>query len=63
MSKLKTLMTLIIDDRFPLLLPYKDHTLQGNYKGYRGAHIEPNWLLIDKLIRFERTSTPADLFR
>lgn len=66
MNKLKTLMTLLIDDKFPLPATYKDRPLQGNYKGYRDAHIEQDWLLIykitDDLLRFERTGTHSDLF-
>jgi mRNA interferase YafQ len=66
MDKLKTLMSLLMNDRLPLPAAYKDHPLQGNYRGYRDAHIEPDWLLIykltDELIRFERTGTHADLF-
>lgn len=66
MDKLKALMTLLISNSLPLPSVYKDHPLQGNYKGYRDAHIEPDWVLIykitDKLLRFERTGTHADLF-
>ncbi|MEC5317841.1 type II toxin-antitoxin system YafQ family toxin [Brenneria populi subsp. brevivirga] len=65
-SKLKALMTLLIEDKLPLPVEYKDHPLQGSYKGYRDAHIEPDWLLIYKLtddaLRFERTGTHSDLF-
>ncbi|MDR0807323.1 MAG: type II toxin-antitoxin system YafQ family toxin [Enterobacteriaceae bacterium] len=65
-AKLKTLMTLLMNNALPLPAIYKDHPLQGNYKGYRDAHIEPDWLLIykitDDLLRFERTGTHADLF-
>ncbi len=25
---------------------YRDHTLVGNYSGYRECHIEPDWLLV-----------------
>lgn len=25
---------------------YRDHTLAGNYTGFRECHIEPDWLLI-----------------
>lgn len=28
---------------------YKDHSLHGNYKGYRECHIVPDWLLIYKI--------------
>lgn len=66
MGKIKTLMSLLINDRLPLPAAYRDHPLQGNYNGYRDAHIEPDWLLIykmtDELLRFERTGTHADLF-
>ncbi|HGB5894173.1 TPA: type II toxin-antitoxin system YafQ family toxin [Salmonella enterica subsp. enterica serovar Kottbus] len=66
MTRLKALMTLLINNELPLPEAYKDHPLHGNYKGYRDAHIEPDWLLIykitDDLLRFERTGTHADLF-
>lgn len=47
---------------------YKDHPLQGNFKGCRECHIEPDWLLIykisgDSLILYlMRTGTHSDLF-
>lgn len=28
---------------------YLDHSLSGNYAGYRECHIEPDWLLIYKI--------------
>ncbi|MBC5792272.1 mRNA interferase YafQ [Providencia alcalifaciens] len=66
MTKLKILMTLLIEDKLPLPATYKDHPLQGNYKDYRDAHIAPDWLLIykitDDVLRFERTGTHSDLF-
>ena len=47
---------------------YKDHSLSGNYAGYRECHITPDWLLIYKiendiltLVLF-RTGTHSDLF-
>lgn len=67
MAKLKTLITLLIEDKLPLPAVYKDHPLQGDHKGYRDAHIEPDWLLIYKIsdtkLRFERTGTHSDLFK
>ena len=48
---------------------YKDHQLSGNYTGYRECHIEPDWLLIYKIINNElslvltRTASHSDLFR
>ncbi|CNK75983.1 mRNA interferase YafQ [Yersinia frederiksenii] len=66
MNKLKVIMTLLINDKLPLPVVYKDHQLQDNYKGYRDAHIEPDWLIIykitDDLLRFERTGSHSDLF-
>ena len=62
MNKLKYLMTLLINNALPLPAVYKDHPR----KGYRDAHVEPDWILIykltDKLLRFERTGTHAALF-
>lgn len=48
---------------------YKDHALNGNYKGCRECHIQPDWLLIylvenDILtLTLVDTGTHADLFR
>lgn len=39
------LMQLLLEDKLPLPQEYQDHPLQENYKGYRDAHIEPDWLL------------------
>jgi mRNA interferase YafQ len=45
---------------------YKDHPLKGDWKGYRDAHIEPDWLLIYRVVGDElhlvRTGSHADLF-
>ena len=46
----------------------KDHPLIGNWHNHRELHIEPDWLLIYKLIQMEkvvvfvRTGSHADLF-
>ena len=51
-----------------LPLKYRDHTLVGNYRGFRECHIEPDWLLIytisnEKLILTAvRTGSHSDLF-
>ncbi len=64
-SKLKTLMTLLIEEK---LIPpeYKDHPLKGNWTHHRDSHIEPDWLLIYKIdgddLYFVRTGTHADIF-
>ena len=52
------------------LLPakYKDHSLSGRYAGYRGCHIQPDWLLIylidnGRLVLYLLdTGTHSDLF-
>lgn len=65
MGKLKTLLTLLIEG-LPLPAVYLDHPLKGGWRGFRDAHIEPDWLLIYKidgdLVHFERTGRQADLF-
>ncbi|HAT1824499.1 TPA: type II toxin-antitoxin system mRNA interferase toxin, RelE/StbE family [Legionella pneumophila] len=45
-----------------------DHSLCGNWKGYRECHISPDWLLIYKsdeqlkLLRLARTASHSELF-
>jgi len=50
-----------------LPLKFYDHSLKGNWLGYRDCHIEPDWLLIYKLaeneVLLERTGTHSDIFR
>lgn len=47
---------------------YHDHSLSGNYAGYRECHITPDWLLIYKveqnvlILTLTRTGTHSDLF-
>lgn len=47
---------------------YNDHNLVGNWAGYRECHIEPDWLLIYRIVKDElelhltRTGTHGDLF-
>lgn len=46
----------------------KDHPLSGNWDGHRELHIEPDWLLIYKIVPkqktviFVRSGTHSDLF-
>ena len=46
---------------------YKDHKLQGNFEGCRECHLEPDWLLVYRVLSdevlFERTGTHSDLFK
>lgn len=57
-----------IANQDPLDEKYRDHSLSGDYKGFRECHIEPDWLLIyrtenDELELFLfRTGTHSDLF-
>ncbi|WP_336016540.1 type II toxin-antitoxin system YafQ family toxin [Fusobacterium polymorphum] len=47
---------------------YKDHSLIGNYKGYRECHIFPDWILIYKheedilVLILARTGSHSELF-
>ncbi len=55
----------------PLHPKNKDHSLSGNWNGYRECHITPDWLLIYKIIdgdcvqilRLSRTGSHSDLFK
>ena len=55
-------------DGIPLPEKNHDHTLHGDYEGYRECHITPDWLLIYvkdtdiKIISLSRTGTHSDLF-
>lgn len=51
-----------------LLKKYKDHPLQGNWRGYRECHVMPDLLLIYKFehdaltLTLVRTGSHSDLF-
>ena len=51
-----------------LPVEFRDHSLSGNYSGYRECHIQPDWLLVYKitenqlLLTLYRTGTHSDLF-
>lgn len=66
MAKLRTLLGLLIEQA-PLPESYQDHPLRGNWKGYRDVHIEPDWLLLYRVVNDElhlaRTGSHSDLFR
>ena len=65
MDKLRVLLHLLIQEQ-PLPPAYLDHPLKGSWKGHRGAHIEPDWILVYRLagadLHLTRTGTHADLF-
>lgn len=65
LAKLRELLALLVAaQELPAI--YKDHPLKGDWKGYRDAHVEPDWLLIyriaDDELRLARTGSHSDLF-
>ncbi|HDL7933627.1 TPA: type II toxin-antitoxin system YafQ family toxin [Yersinia enterocolitica] len=65
MTKLKKLITLLVNqDEIPA--EYEDHQLQGNWMGYRDAHMEGDWILIYRVdeddLKLARTGTHQDIF-
>lgn len=67
LSELKNVTDMLQEGK-KLPVQYRDHTLTGDYKGYRECHINPDWLLIYKkkeviqVISLYRTGTHSDLF-
>ena len=65
LSKLKAVVDLLLAD-LRLSPKNRDHPLGGNWAGHRDCHIEPDWILIYKIledeIRLERTGSHSDLF-
>lgn len=66
MEKLKAALLLLIDQK-PLPERYKDHALQGDLKGTRDLHIEPDWVLLYRIsgsdLELVRTGSHSDLFK
>ncbi|MER8636055.1 MULTISPECIES: type II toxin-antitoxin system YafQ family toxin [unclassified Mesorhizobium] len=65
LGKLRELLGLLLaGDELPA--SYKDHSLKGDWKGFRDAHIEPDWLLIYRVagdeLQLARTGSHSDLF-
>ncbi len=66
-DRIKTVIRLLIEEK-PLGRTYRDHTLTGDFKDRRECHIEPDWLLVYKVDRkqktiiFERTGSHSDIF-
>ncbi len=65
LSKLRVLLALLIRQD-PLSARHLDHPLRGIWKGYREAHIEPDWLLIYRVegneLHLIRIGSHSDLF-
>lgn len=53
----------------PIPNEYYDHSLTGQYRGFRECHIEPDWLLVYRIEKEElelflfRTGSHSDLFK
>lgn len=66
LSALERVLDILLSGQ-PLAEKYRDHALQGNYKGFRECHIQPGWLLIyaidgnQLILTASRTGTHADL--
>ena len=68
-KELETVITLLAAEQ-PLPDKYRDHALTNsrNYKDMRECHIEPDWLLVYKvlketlILRLIRTGSHSDLF-
>jgi mRNA interferase YafQ len=58
----------LIQNQKPLPANLRDHFLKGNWNHHRECHVNPDWLLIYKIIASEntvvlvRTGSHADLF-
>ena len=58
----------LLANESPIPDKYRDHSLHGDYVGYRECHILPDWLLIYKkeidikILALYRTGTHSDLF-
>jgi len=67
LARLRAVVNMLANEQ-PLDLKYRDHSLSGNYSGFRECHIEPDWLLIYRIesdmleLFLFRTGTHADLF-
>ncbi|WP_143467308.1 type II toxin-antitoxin system YafQ family toxin, partial [Klebsiella pneumoniae] len=64
-DKLKTLIKLLVEEK-KIPPEYEDHPLQGDWRGFRDAHIEGDWILIYKVdgedLKLARTGTHQDVF-
>ena len=65
LQKLKEVLRCLAEEK-SLAVKNRDHSLSGDFAGYRECHIEPDWLLIYKLeegaVYLVRTGTHSDLF-
>jgi mRNA interferase YafQ len=67
LRKLKRLLALLTE-AVSLPASYADHPLKGRWAGHRDVHLEPDWIVIYRLLGedevvFERTWSHSDLFK
>lgn len=64
--RLTTIIEMLSED-MPLDTRYRDHSLTGNWKGYRECHLKPDLLLIyqleDKAVTLMRIGSHSTLFK
>lgn len=64
---LEAVLNTLLNEK-PLPKENKDHSLTGNYIGFRECHIQPDWLLIyavsntELILTASRAGTHSDLF-
>ena len=65
LSKMREAIRLLLEDR-SLPERYNDHALKGRWKEYRDLHLEPDWILIYKLVDntvvLARTGSHSEIF-
>ncbi len=65
-EKFKTAARLLLAHE-PLPPRYQDHPLKGGFNSWRDCHLEPDWILIDRVdatqVIFGRTGTHSEPFR
>ena len=65
LENMKDIMALLLEGK-PLEVRHRDHKLKGKYEDCRECHIQPDWLLIYRIVgnelHFLRAGTHADLF-
>ncbi|MDR1979270.1 MAG: type II toxin-antitoxin system YafQ family toxin [Synergistaceae bacterium] len=58
-------IAMLLNNR-PLPRQYRDHPLKGEWTGYRDFHVEPDWIVIYRIVGnllvLEQTGTHSELF-
>lgn len=68
MDKFRAIHELLVEGA-PLPERNRDHSLSGDWEGYRECHLEPDWLLIYRVdeacevLEYIRMGSHAELFR